>query len=131
MGLLDQIGSILEQEGGNARLLQGVIAWIDSQGGIAALIAKFQQGGLGEIAQSWIANGQNHPISGEQVSSLLGNGELESLASSMGVAPEQASAMLAQVLPGIVDGLSPSGSVPEHGNLLENGLEMLAGKLLG
>ncbi|MBJ3813703.1 DUF937 domain-containing protein [Shimwellia pseudoproteus] len=136
MGLLDQIGGMLGQSGvlgqqGNGQLLQSVMAWIESQGGITALIEKFHQGGLGEIAQSWIADGENHPVSGEQMSSVLGNGEMENLASSLGVAPEQASALLAQVLPGLIDTLSPGGNVAEHGSLLESGLALLEGKLLG
>lgn len=130
MSLLDELGGLLGQ-GNNGQLIQAVIKWIDAQGGLQALIAKLEQGGLGSIASSWVANGQNQPVTGEQITGALGEGEIGNLASSIGVEPAQVSSLLAQVLPGIVDNLSPNGEAPQGGSLLESGIELLCGKLLG
>ena len=130
MSLLDELGGLLGQ-GNNGQLIQAVIKWIDAQGGIQALIARLEQGGLGSIASSWVANGQNQPVTGEQITGALGEGEIGNLASSIGVEPSQVSSLLAQVLPGIVDNLSPNGQAPQGGSLLESGIELLCGKLLG
>ena len=42
-------------------------------GGLSGLAQAFQNGGLGEIVNSWIANGPNLPVSAEQLQS--GNGQ--------------------------------------------------------
>lgn len=131
MGLLDQLGGLLEGQSGNMVQIQKVLAWVEQQGGIQVILEKFQQGGLGEIFQSWLSTGGNHAISADQINSVLGNGEVQSLASSLGVDPQQASSMLANLLPTVVDGLSPQGNAPESNDLVNAGLELLKGKLFG
>jgi uncharacterized protein YidB (DUF937 family) len=96
-------------------------------GGLQGLVQSFTQKGLGNIVSSWVSTGPNLPISGDQIQSALGNDTLSSLAQKAGVAPEMASSLLAQVLPGLVDKLTPEGKIPESGNLLEQGLNYLKG----
>jgi uncharacterized protein YidB (DUF937 family) len=91
------------------------------------LIQSFAQKGLGTIVSSWVSTGPNLPVSGDQIQSALGNDTLSSLAQKAGVAPEMASSLLAQLLPGLVDKLTPEGKIPESGNLLEQGLSFLKG----
>ena len=56
-------------------------------GGLQGLIAKFQQGGLGDVVASWISNNTNLPISADQIQSALGQGPLQDVASKMGLRP--------------------------------------------
>jgi uncharacterized protein YidB (DUF937 family) len=70
---------------------------------------------LGNVISSWISSGQNLPISGDQIASVLGNGTLGNIASQLGIDPAQASGQLAQVLPGLIDKLTPNGSAPAGG----------------
>ena len=59
MGLLDGVlGGLVG--GGLASVVNGLIA---DQGGIAGLVSKFERGGLGEVAQSWVRTGPNAPVS--------------------------------------------------------------------
>jgi len=86
-------------------------ALIERNGGISGLMGKFSQGGMGEVFSSWIGMGENKSISPDQISSLLGSQQVQSIASSLGIDPKQASGFLADYLPKIVDKLTPSGAV--------------------
>lgn len=132
MGLLDQlVGAVAgSQSGGNNALLETVMKMVNDpqNGGLQGLIQTFQQGGLGEIVNSWVSQGQNLPISAEQIQNVLGGSSLANIASQLGVSQEQASGSLASMLPQLIDSLTPNGSVPEGGDLMAQGMEMLKGK---
>jgi len=132
MGLLDQVVGALSgnQAGGNNSLLETVLHLVNNPqtGGLGGLIQSFQQGGLGDIVNSWVSTGHNLPISAEQIQSVLGGSTLQDLAAKLGVSPQQASGSLAEVLPNLVDKLTPQGQVPQ-GDLLTQGLDLLKGKL--
>ena len=133
MGLFDQVVGALAggQSGGNAALLESVMQLINNPqtGGLAGLVQSFQQGGLGEIVNSWVSTGKNLPISAEQIQSVLGGSSLQDIAAKLGVGQQQASGSLAELLPQIVDQLTPNGQLPQGGDLMAQGLEMLKGKL--
>ena len=129
MSLLDHVVGALAggESGGGSKLLQTVLQLINNPqtGGLEGLIRSFQQGGLGDIVNSWVANGQNLPVSGEQVESVLGGSALQDLAAQLGVSPQQASGSLADVLPQLIDQMTPNGEVPQGGDLLSQGLSLL------
>lgn len=129
MGLLDSVVGALAggQSGGNNGLMGAVMQLINSQpGGLGGLVQSFQQGGLGEIVNSWVSTGQNLPISAEQLQSVLGGGRLQDIATQLGVSPEQAAGSLADLLPQVVDKLTPNGRIPEGGgDLLAQGMDLL------
>lgn len=77
----------------------------------------FQAKGLGDVVASWIGTGQNLPVSAEQIQSVLGSGLVQQLAARVGLPPEAATALLAQILPQAVDRLTPEGTVPAGGLL--------------
>ncbi|WP_348945909.1 YidB family protein [Chitinibacter sp. FCG-7] len=130
MSLFDTLAS---QVLGGSEQSSALAGLLESQGGVAGLIEKFQNGGLGEIAQSWISTGSNLPISAEQIESVLGNETIANLASQFGVDPQQAASQLSAVLPQLIDGLTPNGELPAggSGDLLSAGLDLLKGKLFG
>ena len=129
MSLLDQaLGALAgRQSGDNNALLQSVLQLVDNpqNGGLEGIIQSFQQGGLGEIVNSWVSTGQNLPISAEQIQSILGGASLSGLAAQLGVSPEQASDSLADMLPQLIDQVTPDGRVPQGGDLVAQGLDML------
>lgn len=129
MGLLDSVVGALAggQSGGNNGLMGVVMQLINSQpGGLGGLVQSFQQGGLGEIVNSWVSTGQNLPISAEQLQSVLGGGRLQDIAAQLGVSPEQAAGSLADLLPQVVDKLTPNGRIPEgDDDLLAQGMDLL------
>jgi uncharacterized protein YidB (DUF937 family) len=148
MGLLDSVIGALGQAqgqagpafgggagGGGADVLSGVIGMLGQGGadggGLAALVQKFQQAGLGEVVASWIATGPNQAISGEQLSRVLGPDALGGVARQLGLDSNDLMGQLAQMLPGLVDQLTPDGRLPQGGQLSGGGLENLAGMLGG
>jgi uncharacterized protein YidB (DUF937 family) len=51
---------------------------------------------------------------------------VQAYAQKLGISPETASSTLAQLLPVVIDKLSPNGAVPDHSNLLQMGQSILA-----
>ena len=61
---------------GGSQMIQMALQVLQQNGGIEGLLAKFQQAGMGQQAQSWIGTGQNMPISPDVLSQILGQGQL-------------------------------------------------------
>jgi len=133
MGLFDQVVGALSgnQSGGGNALLETVLQLVNNPqtGGLGGLVQSFQQGGLAEIVNSWVSTGQNLPISAEQIQSVLGGSTLQDMAAKLGMSHEQISGGLAAMLPQVVDQLTPNGEVPQGGDLLAQGLDLLKGRL--
>ena len=83
-----------------------------SQGGLSAIVAKLQQSGLGDQVKSWIGNGQNLPITAEQLQQALGSDTVKQLAARFNIPVDQITQILAQQLPKAVDHASPDGKLP-------------------
>ena len=133
MGLLDglvgELGGSLEGDAGaHQDLLQGVMGMFANSGGLAGLASAFQQGGLGHLVSSWISTGQNLPISAAQIMQVLGSDRIGQLAAKAGMSPQAAGASLAQLLPSLVDRMTPNGQIPQGGGLLGGLLGALGGK---
>jgi len=88
-------------------------------GGLGGLVETFKSKGLNEIMSSWVSTGQNLPISGNQIQDVLGSGLIQQFAKKLGSSREEVSGSLASLLPEIIDKLSPNGSLPESGALLQ------------
>ncbi|RQR28458.1 MULTISPECIES: YidB family protein [unclassified Burkholderia] len=121
MGLLDIVGGLIGgQAGGNSQsaLITTALEFINNQpGGLNGLIEKFKAGGAGDIIGSWVGNGENQPISADTLQNVLGSDVVGALASKVGIDPSQASSILAQVLPHVVNGATPNGEVPAGGQV--------------
>ena len=135
MGLLDSIlGSVLGggaaqgQGSGQAALINAVIQMVANKGaggggaggGLGALVGALTQGGLGNVASSWVGTGQNLPVSAEQLQSALGSGGgglLAQLAQQAGLSHGDTASGLSQILPGLVDKLTPDGQIPQQDSL--------------
>ncbi|TGN95926.1 MULTISPECIES: YidB family protein [unclassified Burkholderia] len=121
MGLLDIVGGLLGgQAGGNSQsaLIATALEFINNQpGGLNGLIEKFQKGGAGDVIGSWVGTGENQPISPDTLQNVLGSDVVGSLASKIGIDPGQASSILAQVLPHVVNSATPNGEVPAGGQI--------------
>jgi uncharacterized protein YidB (DUF937 family) len=81
-------------------------------GGLGGLLDKLQKGGLGDVANSWIGSGQNKPASPGQLGPALGPDIIKTLAQRSGLSEEEITKQLSQILPGVVDKLTPQGRLP-------------------
>jgi uncharacterized protein YidB (DUF937 family) len=93
-------------------VLSEVLGSKDGQGGLSAIVAKLQQAGLGDQVKSWIGNGQNLPITADQLQQALGSDTAKQLAARFNIPLDQLAKVLAQQLPLAVDHASPNGTLP-------------------
>jgi uncharacterized protein YidB (DUF937 family) len=126
MGLLDSLTGALGGAaggggGGQPDLMKIVMTLIQNAGGIEGLMAKLQQGGLAEAASSWVSTGQNLPVSGQQLEGALGSDLLGPLAQQMGMGQGDLAGSLSQMLPQLIDTMSPQGQLPSGGGMPDLG----------
>ncbi len=118
--------------GGNAALLNAVIGMLGQGGGaggglggLGGLVSKLQQAGLGDVVGSWVGTGQNLPVQPEQLGRALGPDTISSMAGQLGMNNNDLLGQLSQMLPQVVDKLTPQGQVPQ------GDLSSVLGSLLG
>jgi uncharacterized protein YidB (DUF937 family) len=119
MGILDSLensaafkGALGQLEGAVLPVVLSEVLGNGSQGGLSAIVAKLQQAGLGDQVKSWLGNGQNLPITAEQLQQVLGSDLAKQLAAKFNIPLDQLSKILAEQLPKTVDGASPNGTLP-------------------
>ena len=88
-------------------------------GGLGGLLDKFQKGGLGDVINSWVGSGPNKPVAPNQLGPALGPDIIKTLAQRSGLSEEELTRQLSQVLPGLVDKLTPNGRLPTLAELSE------------
>ena len=119
MGIFDSsensaaLQKVLSQLG--AAVLPAVLSEIfgtGGQGGLSAIVAKLQQAGFGDLVKSWIGNGQNLPITADQLRQVLGSDTVRQIAAKYNIPIDQVTEVLAQELPLAVDKASPDGKLP-------------------
>jgi len=137
--LQGMLGSLLGQLGGtqggaqgsNAQvMLTAAMAMLQQNGGLEGIVEKFRAHGLGGTVDSWVGTGANAPVTGTQITQVLGDSAVQDVATKLGVDSAQASGGLASMLPELVNQLTPNGHIPANsGDLLTQGLAMLKAHL--
>lgn len=124
MGMLDSIlGAVAgkaESAGGAAALVGIVGSLLQQNGGLQGLANKFSQSGAAGAFSSWVGTDENQPISANQLQNVLGSDQIRAIAGKMGIDPAQASNLLAEYLPKIVDKLTPQGQIDPNANHQQN-----------
>jgi uncharacterized protein YidB (DUF937 family) len=85
--------------------------------GLSELVQRFEQGGLGDVIQSWIGSGPNQPISTDKLHQAIGPETVDRLSQNTGMAKGELLPLIAQMLPTIVDRLTPNQHVPDEGEI--------------
>jgi uncharacterized protein YidB (DUF937 family) len=111
-----------------AMLANGQQAQGAGVGGLGDLVGRFTKGGLGDVFGSWIGHGQNAPVSGDQLSNVLGADTIGQIAAQLGVSHGDAATQLSQMLPEVVSRLTPNGQAPSGG--LGDDMGALLGQLM-
>lgn len=129
MGILDSLTGQAGAGGSGKQsmLISALMAILASQGGISGLIQKFNSSGLGDIVNSWVSPGANKSLTPQQVQQGLGQDTIDQLAAQTGMGHEDIKSHLSQVLPQVVDRLTPNGQVPHQNDLVSKGMDMLKG----
>ena len=116
-----------QTENQSQNLLNGALGMLQKMGGIDGLVNKLQQSGLGDIAASWVGTGENKSIQPDQLANVLGKDQVAELAQQAGIPESQGASVLSQVLPAMVDKLTPDGKVPESSSFPTWGKVLLGG----
>jgi uncharacterized protein YidB (DUF937 family) len=103
--------------GGLMTVLGPLLASLLANGGLQKILGGMKANGLSAQADSWVGTGENRPIDAEQVREALGADEIDQVAQRLGVDSDQASQVLAQVIPGLVNTVTPDGEKPSDSDL--------------
>ena len=120
MGLLDQIlGQVLQPQqtgtgaspSGMGGVLMNMLGGGDNRtagtgSGLGGLLSRFEEAGLGHIAQS-----------PQQLHTVFGDDQVQTMAHQAGMAPHDFLSQLSQHLPRVVDGMTPNGQMPDEGTI--------------
>lgn len=85
--------------------------------GLDALVRRFQQGGQGKTIHSWIGQGENQTIAPRDLGQVLGPDALKTLAQQTGLSQQELLTQFSQLLPAIIDKLTPQGRLPSRNDL--------------
>ena len=118
MGLFDSVaGAVLgKMMGGQSDMAKVAMEMLNKYGGIDGLLAKFKEGGLGDLVATWVGNGENAPVSSSQITDALGSDTIADIAGKLGLSPDMLSSKLADHLPGVIDKMTPDGKVSNNSN---------------
>lgn len=118
MGILDSLldtamSSLSGGDGQQNQAMKLVMHLVQQNGGnIGGLLSQLQQGGLGDVLQSWIGSNSNESVSASAIENALGS-HLGQAAQAVGIDTQQASGLLAQYLPQIIDTITPNGQASD------------------
>ena len=120
MGLFDNLRGALGGMLGNAEnevLAQTLSSALSqtSLGSLQGLLDKLRASGLGPQVQSWLGSGANQPITAEQLENVLGPTVVSKIADTLNMPPDEIFGFLAAHLPGVIDMLSPQGTLKPTG----------------
>ena len=100
-----------------AAALGPLLAKLLKNGGLSKMVNGAQASGLSAQADSWVGTGGNAPVSGREVRSVVGDDAVSELAQNAGISDDEAADVLAQVVPQVVNGLTPDGQLPADDDL--------------
>jgi len=99
---------------------------LQQNGGLSGVLDKLRGAGLGQHVNSWVGTGANMPVGADQLRAAFGGSEIGELASRFGLSPEQATDGLSQVMPELVNQMTPEGEVTgDHNEVIAQALEQL------
>jgi uncharacterized protein YidB (DUF937 family) len=79
---------------------------------LGGLVKKFEARGYGDQARSWVATGANKVIDSGAIEKVLGHDTVAGIGKKVGLDTKQTAAKVADLLPKVVDKLTPEGKVP-------------------
>ena len=113
----DDLAGAFDNSGRQGSATGGGFGGEDSSGsgrGLGGLLERFTQSGHGDKIDSWVGPGENAPIAPEELDQALGPDTVDTLSRQTGMPKGDLLSQLSQVLPGVVDNLTPQGRMPER-----------------
>lgn len=107
-------GMLAQKLGGNSDAVGGVLDSLLGQGDkmdIGSLVSGFKEKGIGDVAESWLGDGENAPVSADQLKDVLGGEQVAEAAVKLGTDEGSLLSGLQDALPQLVDKASSGGSL--------------------
>ena len=107
-------GMLADKIGGDSGAIGNVVGGLLGEGdtvNLASLMSGLQEKGLGDVAQSWLGDGENAEISSEQLNEVLGSEQVAQAAAKLGTDEGSLLNGLKEALPQLVDQASSGGSL--------------------
>lgn len=93
-------------------LIPIVLGYIQKNGGLSGVLAKFQGSGLGNKAQSWVnIDTDNDGLDTQDVMSLFGKDEINRACQQTGASETEVCQGIAELLPQVMNDLTPNGDL--------------------
>ncbi|HEX7891348.1 MAG TPA: YidB family protein [Ramlibacter sp.] len=107
-------------------LLPMAMRWVQRNGGMGAVLDRFRQKGYGSQMQSWVSTGDNQPLDERAVEQVVGQQDLQEMAQRLGVPEEEVRQAFAEVMPEMVNQLTPDGRLEAQADdVLDEGRQAL------
>ncbi len=97
----------------NPQIIEGIKKIVEENGGVSGLVQKFKDKGFADVASSWVGKGENAAIGADDVLKVLGKKSVSELAEKVGMDTEATAGVVSNLLPIVIDKLSPDGSEPK------------------
>lgn len=109
-------GMLAQKLGGNNAMIETAMSGLlggGKEGGldIGSLVSGMQSKGLGDVASSWLGDGDNAPISPDQLKDVLGQEKVAAAAEQLGTDEGSLLDSLKDAIPQMVDKSSSGGSL--------------------
>lgn len=114
------------QAGQGDVLITAAMAMLEKAGGIQGVMEKFQKSGMGDVVASWVGTGQNQSITPDQITQALGQENIQVITKQINIPAEQSGNLLSELLPALIDKLTPDGQVPDQNQMASLGKNVLA-----
>lgn len=104
-------GNVSQQQQSQLPDIFGQILKNTDLGSIGGLLKQLQQGGLEKQIGTWLGNGQNLPVTPDQIKAALSNEQIKQIAQQMGLPVDEVLKRLSQFFPEAVNQASPNGEL--------------------
>lgn len=107
-------GMLMKKLGGDSGAIGGVLDSLVGSGDsmdLGSIVSGLKDKGLGDIAGSWLGEGENKAISADQLKDVLGADKLSAAAAKLGTDEGSLLDSLKDAIPQVVDQASSGGSL--------------------
>jgi len=109
--------------------LSGLTGGNSDNGGLdlGGILSKMQSGGMADMAQSWLGDGDNAPMEESNVTDMFGADKISEFASKLGMSESEAIGGLRDAMPEMVNNASSGGSLLDSIGGIGGALNMAKG----
>lgn len=113
-----------------AMLLPFAMQWVQRNGGLGAVLKRVQERGYSTQANSWVSTGDNQHLEPQAMDEIVGSEEISRLSQQLGVGQDEVKQGFAEILPEMVNQLTPEGQVrPEADDVLQESIPLVEQEL--